>query len=76
MEKSSGRNGKHANQDAKSSADNQFEKISEEYEKLKIKPGKTKEDIALLKKLKKQVKHWRNKKDWTGEHHSQKSKGK
>jgi len=32
-------------------------------------------DKQLQKQVEKEMKHWRNKKDWRGEHHSQKNKG-
>ena len=75
MEKSSGRNGQHANQKAKENAAEEYEKAKAEFEKLKSKPGKSKEDAELRNKLKKQLEHWRKKKDWKGENHSQTPKG-
>lgn len=76
MEKSSGRNDKHSNQRARESAEKEYEKAKAEYEKLKSKPDKSKEDAQLRDKLKKTMEHWRKKKDWKGENHSQKPKGK
>lgn len=74
-EKSSGKNEKHANPDAQQSAEQKLEKAKEAYNNLLSKPNKTKEEIKALEKLKKAVKHWNKKKDWAGEHHSQKHKG-
>ena len=76
MEKSAGRNGKHSNLDARKSAEEQFEKIKQEYDQLFSKTKKSKEDVKGLNKLKKQLEHWRTKKHWKGEQHSQKYKGK
>jgi uncharacterized protein HemX len=76
MEKSSGRSGKHSNPKARQSAEEQFEKVKQEYEKLSSKTKKSKEDVKQWNKLKKQLEHWRKKKDWKGEQHSQKHKGK
>jgi hypothetical protein len=56
-------------------AEEAYKKAKEAYDKLFQKAGKSKEDRALLDKLKKQAEHWRKKKDWSGEHHSQKHKG-
>ncbi len=74
-EKTTGKNGKHANPDAKNKAEEAYQKVKEAFETLNKKPKKTKADNKLLEKLKKQVEHWRKKKDWNGENHSQKSKG-
>jgi hypothetical protein len=69
MEKSSGKNGKHANPKARERAG--------EMEKLQKKVGpKTMEDKKALQKLKDLYDHYRRKKDWSGETHSRKSKGK
>ena len=76
MEKSLGKNGKHANADARKSAEEQFEKVKQEYDQLFSKTKKSNKDIQTLDKMKKQVEHWRKKKNWTGEQHSQKHKGK
>ena len=75
MEKPSGKNGKHANPKARSKAEEQYQKAKEEFDRLNQKPKKTKDETRLLDKLKKQVEHWRQKKDWKGENHSQKNKG-
>lgn len=75
MEKSSGRNEKHSNPKARSKAEEQYRKAKEEFDQLDKKPKKTKEDNKLLDKLRKKVEHWCKKKDWGGEHHSQKHKG-
>jgi hypothetical protein len=74
-EKSSGKNGKHANPDAQKSAEAQYEKAKSAHDELLSKANKTKEDVKELDKLKKVLKHWRKKKDWKGENHSQKPKG-
>lgn len=75
MEKASGRNEQHANQKARESAEQQLEKLKQAFDKLNAKTSKTKSDNATLQKLDKQLKHWRKKKDWKGENHSQKHKG-
>ncbi|HOY04169.1 MAG TPA: hypothetical protein PLO67_02140 [Saprospiraceae bacterium] len=74
-QKSSGKNGKHANPDAQQSAEAQYERTKSAHDELLSKPNKTKEDVKELHKLKNALKHWRKKKDWKGENHSQKSKG-
>ncbi len=75
MEKSSGKNEKHANQKAREVAENAYQKAKEAFEKLLKKPNKTPEDKKLLKKLQRELEHWRMKKDWNGENHAQKNKG-
>lgn len=75
MEKSSGRNRKHSNADARKSAEEQYQKIQEELQALESKAGKTAEEAKQVKELKRLKKHWRGKKDWGGEQHSQKHKG-
>lgn len=75
MEKSPGRNGKHANPKARQSADEQYQQAKEAWQKLKSKPNKSPEDKQLQQQLEKQVKHWEKKKGWKGEQHSQKHKG-
>lgn len=72
--KSSGRNGKHANKKAKNSAKEKYEEARAEYEALKSKPNKTREDNQKLLKAKKQMEHWKKKGDWGGENHSMKNK--
>ena len=75
MEKSSGKNGKHANPKARESAQQQYEKAKQEFEHWDKKPNKTPEEKKLVKKLRNLVEHLRKKKDFTGENHSQKNKG-
>ena len=72
---SSGKNGKHVNQNAQKNAEEQYQKAKEAFDNLNKKPKKTSADNKLQDKLKKQVEHWRKKKDWGGENHSQKHKG-
>lgn len=72
---SSGKNGKHVNQKAQKNAEEQYQKVKEAFDKLNKKPKKSREDNKQLEKLKNQVEHWRKKKDWGGENHSQKHKG-
>lgn len=74
MEKGGGKNANHANPKAKQSAEQEYQKIRQEYEALDKKRMKTPDDKKLLDKLEKQMKHWKKKKDWSGEHHSQKPK--
>lgn len=75
MEKSSGRNGKHANPKARQSAEEQYQKAKDAWQQLKSKVNKSAGDKKLQQELEKQVKHWEKKKGWNGEHHSQKHKG-
>ena len=75
MEKGGGKNAPHANQKAKKAAEEAYNKAKEAYDQLFKKADKTPEEKALLDKLKKQAEHWRKKKDWKGENHSQKNKG-
>lgn len=75
MEGGGGKNAPHANQNAKKAAEEAYNKAKEAYDQLFKKPNKTPEEKTLLDKLKKQVEHWRKKKDWNGENHSQKGKG-
>lgn len=74
MEKGGGKNANHANQKARQSAEQEYQKIKQEYEALDKKRMKTPDDKKLLDKLEKQMKHWKKKKDWGGVHHSQKPK--
>jgi hypothetical protein len=74
--KSSGKNGKHANQKARESAGEKLDKAEKELEALRRKSPKSNEDKKAMEKLVNEIKHWRNKKNWTGETHSIKSKGK
>lgn len=75
LEMSSGKNGKHVGQGAKETAEAEYQKAKEAFDTLNKKPKKSRADNDLLEKLKKQVQHWRKKKDWSGENHSQKHKG-
>lgn len=75
MEKSSGRNGKHANEKARESADEQYQEAKDAWQQMKAKPNKSPQDKQLQQQLEKQVKHLEKKKNWKGEHHSQKHKG-
>lgn len=75
MKKSRGRNESHANRKARDRAEEEFEKAKEAFDKLDKTVNKTKDQNKLLGKLRKKVEHWRKKKDWKGEHHSQKHKG-
>lgn len=74
-DKTSGKNGKHSNPDARRSAEQKIEKVKEEIDRLVQKPGKSKEDAKQLEKLRDQLKHLRKKKDWSGETHSRTGKG-
>lgn len=75
MEKSSGKNGKHANLKARESAEQEYQKVKEELQKWDRKPNKTPEDKDFIKKLRKTLEKLRQKKDFSGENHSQKPKG-
>jgi RHS repeat-associated protein len=70
-----GKNSPHANQKAKASAQEQYEIKKAEYEALKSKPNKTKEEAKLVTKLKAQVDHLKRKADFNGENHSRNAKG-
>lgn len=76
IEKSGGKNAKHANQKTKERAEQEYQKVNDELAKLRAKTPKTKEDVKQVDKLERLKKHWQKKKDWPGEHHSQKGKGK
>lgn len=76
IENSGGKNAKHANQKAKERAEQEYQKVNDELAKLRAKTPKTKEDVKQVDKLERLKKHWQKKKDWSGEHHSQKAKGK
>ncbi len=73
--KSSGKSGKHANPKAKQSADEKYQEAKAEFEKLNSKVKKSQEEKVTLEKWRTQMKHWKKKKDWGGEQHSQKHKG-
>ena len=75
MEKSSGRNGKHANSKAREKAKEALDKVKKEADELDAKINKSPEDKKRLDKLEKKIKHLQKKKDFGGEHHSQKHKG-
>lgn len=75
MEKSSGKNGKHVNQKARESAEKEYQKVKEELQQWDRKPNKTPEDKDFIKKLRKALEKLRQKKDFSGENHSQKHKG-
>jgi hypothetical protein len=76
MEKSSGRNGKHSNPKVRASAERQEKAVRDEIDRIRNKPGvKSKEDKEALDRLRKQLDHFRRKKNWKGEQHSQKAKG-
>lgn len=73
--KSSGKSGKHANPKAKQSANEKYREAKAEFEKLHTKGNKTPDEKVALEKWRTQMKHWKKKKDWSGEQHSQKHKG-
>ncbi len=73
--KTSGKNGKHANVKARNVAKEKYDQVKRDYDELLKKPNKTKADKRQLEKLSKQLKHWKKKKDFKGENHSQKPKG-
>lgn len=75
MEKSSGKNGRHANQKAIERAEEEYRKVKEELQQWDRKPNKTPEDKDFIKKLRKMLEKFRLKKDFGGENHSQKPKG-
>lgn len=75
MEKSSGKNGKHVNQKARESAEQEYNRVKDELQEWSRKPNKTPEDKNFIQKLRKALERLREKKDFTGENHSQKFKG-
>ena len=75
IERSSGKNGKHSNPKARQSAEDQYQKAKDAWQQIKSKPNKTSQDKQLMQQLEKQVKRLEKKKNWKGEHHSQKHKG-
>lgn len=75
MEKSSGKNGKHANPKVRESAEQEYLKVKQEFEQWDKKPNKTPKDKEYIKKLRKLLEKLRKKKDFSGENHSQKHKG-
>jgi RHS repeat-associated protein len=70
-----GKNAQHSNAKAREAARQRYESAKKEFEALRSKPKKTKEDVELMKKAEKQMKHWKQKMDNTGENHSQTPKG-
>lgn len=75
MEKDSGRNGKHANPKARESAEQEYLKAKIEFEQWDKKPNKTPDDKEHIKKLRRLLDKLKKKKDFSGENHSQKHKG-
>ena len=75
MEKSTGKNGKHANQKARERAEQEYEKVKAQLQEWRFKPNKTPEDKEFINKLRKLLERLRKKKDFSGENHSQKPKG-
>jgi 5-bromo-4-chloroindolyl phosphate hydrolysis protein len=75
MEKSAGKNGKHANFKARESAEQEYQRIKDQLQEWNKKPNKTPEDKDFIKKLRKLLERLRQKKDFSGENHSQKNKG-
>lgn len=75
MEKSTGRNGKHANPKARESAEQEYQRVKEQFQEWDKKPNKTPEEKEFIKKLRKMLEKLRKKKDFSGENHSQKHKG-
>ena len=75
MDKSNGRNEPHVNQKARDKAQQEYEKIRDEFQNWNRKPNKTPDDKKFIEKLRKQLERLRKKKDFNGENHSQKHKG-
>jgi len=71
----SNKNSPHANQKAKEAAKKEYEKTKEEYDKLYKKPNKTPNDKNNIEKLKRVLKHLKEKMDFKGETHSRNAKG-
>lgn len=73
--KGSSKNSKHANERKREEAERKYNEAKAQLDALKAKPNKTPEDKAELEKLTRQVKHFKQQMDFTGEHHSQNAKG-
>lgn len=73
--KGSDRNSQKSNPDAQRAADQRLQRVIADYEELKSKPIKTKEDNKRLKKLKDNIKHFRGKASEQSELHSKQHKG-
>ena len=50
MEKSSGKNGKHANPKARESAEQEYQKVKQQFQEWDKKPNKTPEEKEFIKK--------------------------
>ena len=70
-----GKNAQHTNQKARNAASEKYEAAKKQYEELNSRPNKTKETVVAREAARKQMKHWKQKMDNTGENHSQKAKG-
>lgn len=75
QQKNSGKHGKHANTNARNKAQQEYEKAKAELQQWNRKPNKTPKEKKFIEKLRKRLEHLRKKKDFSGEHHSQKHKG-
>ncbi len=73
--KGGGKNAKHANQKRREVAETAYKEAKEEYEKLKVSPNKTPDIKEQLEKAYKAMNQAKRDLDFTGEHHSQNSKG-
>jgi hypothetical protein len=73
--KTQGKNGKHANQDAKREAERKYLEIKEKLVVARLKPNKTPADKESIKKLENKVKKAKKDMEFSGENHSQKGKG-
>lgn len=70
-----GKNAKHANENARKSAAENYNNAKKQYEELRSKPNKTPEDKKAMEAAKRQMDHWKNKQDFSGENHNQNAKG-
>ena len=75
MEKDSGKNGKHSNPKARESAEQEYQKVKKEFEYWDRKNNKTPQEKSYIKRLRRLLEKLRKKKDFSGENHSQKHKG-
>ena len=71
---SGNKNSKHANQKAKAAAEQKYKDAKVKYEELSRRSNKTKEDVKLKEKFRREYEHWKKKMDFSGENHSQKGK--
>ena len=55
-------------------AEQKYKDAKVKYEELSRRSNKTKEDVKLKEKFRREYEHWKKKMDFSGENHSQKGK--